>query len=232
MLNRQIRVRFILTAALVFVAALVVNPAAFADEAGKPPAKPAKAGKWQSLFDGKTLTGWKKTNYGGEGEVYVNKAGDLVLDMGVTLTGVHLDGGKFPTNNYEIELDARRMEGIDFFVGLTFPVDKSHCSFIVGGWAGAVVGISSIDNKDASENKTTIYRNFKKNQWYKFKVQVTPGRIQCWIDGKQVVNADVKGKKLTVRNEMLPSRPLGLATFETRAGIRNIRYRELHAAKK
>ena len=30
-----------------------------------------KPTKWRDLFDGKTLEGWEKTNYGGEGEVEV-----------------------------------------------------------------------------------------------------------------------------------------------------------------
>jgi len=222
----------ILIAAVFLGMQFASNPACHAQQPPAHPAKPAGQQDWKPLFDGKSLAGWKKTNFGGEGEVYVNKAGELVLDMGVTLTGIHRADKNFPTNNYEIELEARRMEGIDFFVGLTFPIDKQHCSLIAGGWAGAVVGISSIDNKDASENKTTLYRSFKKNQWYKFKVQVTPGRVQCWIDNKRVINADIKGKKISVRNEMLASIPLGIATYETRGGLRNIRYRKLKPAKK
>ena len=48
-----------------------------------------------------------------------------------------------PTNNYEISLEAMRVEGSDFFCALTFPVGNDPCSFIVGGWGGGVVGLSS-----------------------------------------------------------------------------------------
>jgi hypothetical protein len=47
--------------------------------------------------------------------------------------------------NYEIKLEAKKVTGNDFFCGMTFPVGDSFCSFIVGGWGGPVVGLSSID---------------------------------------------------------------------------------------
>ena len=70
-----------------------------------------------------------------------------------------------------------RVEGSDFFVGLTFPVRDSHASLIVGGWAGSVVGISSIDGRDASENETTEVMKFKNGQWYKFRLRVRADRL-------------------------------------------------------
>lgn len=180
---------------------------------------------WKSLFDGKSLGDWKPTQFGGEGEVEV-KDGELILNMGGPLTGVTYTG-EVPKTNYEISLEAMRDEGFDFFCGLTFPVADSHCSFIVGGWAGSVVGLSSIDGFDASENDTTRFRKFKQDRWYKFRVRVTPKRIQCWIDDEEEVDQDIEGKKIGLRAEVEPSKPLGLATYETKARIRNIRIRQL-----
>ena len=81
-----------------------------------------------------------------------------------------------------------RVDGIDFFCGLTFPVADSHASFIVGGWGGTVVGISSIDGMDASENATTKYVKFQLKRWYKIRIRVTPTSIQAWIDAGQRPN--------------------------------------------
>lgn len=114
---------------------------------------------WKPLFDGKTLDGWKITNFGGEGEVTVED-GSIILEYGSSLTGITYDG-TFPKTNYEITLEARRLDGTDFFCGMTFPVAESHCSLILGGWGGAVVGLSSIDGHDASENETTQYKKFR-----------------------------------------------------------------------
>ena len=47
----------------------------------------ATAGGWQSLFDGKTLAGWKVTDFGGEGEVTVED-GQIIMRMGQPLTGM------------------------------------------------------------------------------------------------------------------------------------------------
>jgi hypothetical protein len=190
----------------------------------------ADAGEqWLSLFDGKTLEGWRSTNFGGEGEVRVDD-GRMVLEFGDSLTGVSY-GGEFPRQNYEIRLEAMRVDGHDFFCGLTFPVGQTHCSLIVGGWAGAVVGLSSIDGKDASENATTKYLKFERNRWYKIRVRVTSQRIGAWIDEKQVVDQPIAGHKISIRSEVDPSKPLGIAAWQTRAALRNIAYRRLPAEK-
>ena len=118
---------------------------------------------WDMLFDGKTLKGWKVTKFGGEGEVNVAE-GRIVMDYGSPITGITYTG-KPPRIDYEIELEAMPIEGLDFFVGLTMPVKESYISLIVAGWAGAVVGLSNIDDKDASENETTKFMKFDEHYY-------------------------------------------------------------------
>lgn len=180
----------------------------------------------RSLFDGKSLEPWKSTQFGGEGAVEV-KEGAIVFDQGVMLTGIHYTKDDLPKTNYELTWEGRRTLGIDFFAAATFPVKDSFCSFIPGGWGGAVVGLSSIDRKDASENETTQYIAFKDNQWYKFRVRVTDEKIQCWIDDKQVIDVSIVGKKITTRNEVNLSQPLGFIAWESAAELRNIAIRKL-----
>lgn len=181
---------------------------------------------WQPLFDGKSLDGWKVVEFGGDGDVKVDD-GRILMKMGNSLTGVTYAGDDLPKSNYEIELEAMRVDGIDFFCALTFPVADSHCSFIVGGWAGAVVGLSSIDNKDASENETTQYVTFKTGQWYRLRVRVTDDNISAWIDDKQVVNQDIKDRKISTRNEVDLSKPLGLSAWQTTSAVRGMKLRKL-----
>jgi len=188
--------------------------------------QPEQTVKWRDLFDGRTLADWKVTNFGGEGDVSV-KDNQIHMDFGSSLTGITYTGKALPRTNYEISLEAMKVDGVDFFCALTFPVEKSHCSFVVGGWAGAVVGLSSIDGKDASENKTTRYMNFDSERWYKIRVQVTPKNISAWIDEKQVVDQDIVGHKISLRGEVDLSTPLGIAAWETRSALRKIRIREL-----
>lgn len=192
----------------------------------EPDAK-SKADNWRSMFDGKELGEWAKTKFGGEGDVLIED-GAIKLDYGQYMTGITYTGKHLPNSNYEIELEAMREEGSDFFCGLTFPVKDKHLSLIIGGWGGSVVGISSLDDMDASENNSTAYMNFKNKQWYKIRLRVLPEEILAWIDDKEVVNVDIKDRRLSTRIEVDLCKPLGIASFDTQSAIRSIKIREIN----
>ena len=181
---------------------------------------------WQQLFDGKTLTSWEPTKFGGEGAVKVEN-GQIILDTGRSLTGITWAGGELPKTNYEIVMQAMRVDGRDFFAGITFPVADSFCSLILGGWGGSVVGLSSINFMDASENETSQSIEFENGRWYNVRIRVTPQKIQAWLDDRQIINQDLKDNKISVRMEVEPSKPLGVATWKTKGALRDIRLRRL-----
>ncbi len=185
----------------------------------------ANAEQWQSLFDGKTLKGWAITDFAGHGDVRVDSSGNIILEMGV-MTGVTCTSS-IPEMNYEVELEAMRVEGNDFFCGLTFPVGKNPCSFILGGWGGGVVGLSSLDGEDAAHNETTKSMNFDKSRWYRVRVRVTPTAIQAWIDAEKMVDVVTTDRAISIRTEVEASRPLGIASWATTGALRNIRIRSL-----
>jgi len=178
-----------------------------------------------SLFDGKNLGQWKITDFGGQGKVYVRDE-SIMLEAGDNLTGVTW-GGAVVRMNYEINLDAMRVEGDDFFCGLTFPVGDSFVTFIVGGWGGSVCGISSVNYYDASDNETTRKGYFDNNRWYHIRARVSGEQIQCWIDDEQYVDLETRGKKLGVRIEVKDSIPLGIASWRTAAVLKNIHLTKL-----
>ncbi len=183
-----------------------------------------------SLFDGKTLEGWKKTVFGGEGDVVV-RDGCIVLETGNPLTGITWTG-KYPKMDYEISLEAKRVNGADFFCALTFPVGEDPCTFVVGGWGGGVVGLSSLDGFDASENETMQYLEFKNDHWYKVRVRVTGGKIEAWLDDKHMVDVETKGRQIGIRPEVELSRPLGISSYMTTAALRDIKIRRLDGKAK
>jgi hypothetical protein len=194
-----------------------------------PAQKPLKPGEVLKLFDGKSLAGWKIAPFGGEGEVHVEE-GKLILELGNDMTGVTIaDGASLPTVDYEVSLEAMRLDGSDFFCGLTFPVGDKPCSFIVGGWGGATVGLSSLNGADASENETTTYEEFDSNKWYKIRVRVTAKRILAWINERKAVDVDYSDKRVGIRSEVDISRPLGIANYATRSALRNIEVKKLAA---
>ena len=186
----------------------------------------SRQNEWQPLFDGKTLTNWQPTKFGGEGAVKVED-GQMVLEAGRTLSGVTWTGPELPKTNYEIALQAMRVEGRDFFAGITFPVADSFCSLILGGWGGTVIGLSSINSEDASQNATSQSREFDLGRWYNVRIRVTPAKIEVWLDDNQIIDQDLQGNRITIRMEMEPSTPLGIATWKTTGALRDIRLRRL-----
>lgn len=185
----------------------------------------ASAAGWRPLFNGKDLEGWKITNFGGEGEAFVED-GEVVISQGAYLSGIHTER-KLAGPQYEVRFEAQRQAGSDFFVGLTFPVSDSHCSLILGGWGGGVCGLSSLEGMDASENETTTYIDFEKGRWYQVRVVVTDSRIDAWVDDVHVVDVETEGRRIGVRFEVERSKPFGFATFQTTGRIRNARIRDL-----
>lgn len=187
-----------------------------------------RAQEWKSLFDGKTMEGWATTPFGGSGEVAVAD-GALVLNMGM-LTGVNYTN-PVPTLDYEVELQARRMVGSDFFCGLTFPVGPDFATLIVGGWGGSVVGISSLEDNDAAHNETTTYQRFEAGRWYAIRLAVTRTHLSVWIDGQRRIHASIEGKKISLRpGDIELSKPFGIASYGTTAELKDLRLRSLKPA--
>ncbi|MBU6239738.1 MAG: DUF1080 domain-containing protein [Planctomycetes bacterium] len=181
---------------------------------------------WKSLLPADGLEGWEITNFGGEGEI-ANKDGELVLEPGDPLTGITRLGKDFPTENYEMQWSAQRVNGSDFFAGVTFPVGKEYCSFICGGWGGGLVGISSINGNDASENETASYRNFKNGKWYRFKVRVDPTHISVWLDDEQILQVERENRRFSVRAEVMRSRPVGYCAFQSKVIVKDWKFRTI-----
>jgi hypothetical protein len=165
--------------------------------------------------------GWKISDFSGSGEVRVED-GTAYLAPGNDMTGITWRG-PLVRMNYEVSLDAKRTEGSDFFCGLTFPYGEEPCSFIVGGWGGTCVGISSIDYYDAYNNETARFRDFEMDRWYRIRVRVTPEKIEAWIDDEQMVDIETKGRTIGIRWEVQPSVPLGVATWRTGGAVRNVK---------
>ena len=180
------------------------------------------------LFDGSSLSNWKATDFAGKGEISIDQNGSLFLEMGAELSGIHWAGNPLPKQDYEISLQAKRTMGSDFFCGLTFPYKDSHATLILGGWGGSLIGISSIDDFDASENETGDAFIFEDNQWYDIRLRVTGSEFTVWIDNEEVIDCEVEGRKVGMRiGEIEMSVPLGLCTFATSAKIREVKMRVL-----
>lgn len=197
-------------------------------------AKEAPAKTEWVLFDGKSLANWEAVDMGGSGEVTV-EGGQMVINQGESLSGVvYKKVEELPLTNYEITVQAKRLQGVDFFCGLTFPIgDVKKCATLVcGGWGGSVTGISSIDDLDAANNATGTYQRYEDDKWYTIRLRVTPENLSVWVDEKQVVDQDIKGRKVALRQGPIDAyAPLSLTTYNTMAAIKSVRLKVIPAAK-
>ena len=114
-----------------------------------------------------------------------------------------------------------RVEGRDFFAGITFPVADSFCSLIRrlgrhGDWA-----LEREQRRRSAESK-------RRNRWSSSRTlvqrphPVTPEKIEVWLDDRQIAtNQELKGNRITIRMEMEPSTPAaGIATWKTKGALR------------
>ena len=181
------------------------------------------------LFDGTSLDNWERTDFAGKGEVLIDENGSMVLEMGAELSGVHWKGKtELPKMNYEVSLQAKRTMGSDFFCGLTFPFKESHATLVLGGWGGSLIGISSLDDFDASENDTGDAYVFEDGKWYDVRLRVTEAKLQVWLNDKMVIDTDVEGRKVSMRfGEIEMSVPFGICTYATTGVIRDLKIKKL-----
>lgn len=185
----------------------------------------ASAQEARALFDGQTLAGWEIADFIGSGEVRARN-GEIMLGRGDPMTGITWSGG-FPRYDYEVTLEAKRIDGNDFFSTITFPVRDEFCTLVIGGWGGSVVGLSSIGGADASENETRTYFPFEDQRWYRIRLRVADGKVEAWIDDRQVVGFDHRGRLLSLRVEVMANRPFGIATWNTTGVLRRLELRRV-----
>jgi hypothetical protein len=211
--------------ALAAVTLLIAGCSSSAPGPGPEVAKPDAAAK--SLFDGKTLGSWKSVDFGGQGEVKVEN-GAIKVGEGATLSDIQWTGEPLPRTNYEFSLEAMKIDGTDFFLGVVFPVGKDTCSFVAGGWGGGVTGLSSVDHMNASENETASDQTYAKNKWYTIRLRVTPALIEVWLDNKSVVHLELANRQISVHPAVESAAPLGLTNYQTSSQFRNITIKKLN----
>lgn len=194
-------------------------------------AKDGREPKRHVLFTEASMDDWEEVDCGGSGPVSWEDGQVMVIEQGEMISGaVYKKADMLPKTNYEITLEAQRLQGVDFFCAVTFPVGSlERCATLVlGGWGGSVTGISSIDGMDAANNATGTFQRYEDDKWYKVRLRVTPKNLSAWIDDKQVVDIDIEGREVGVRPGLIEAYvPLSLTTFNTTGAIRKVVMTEL-----
>jgi hypothetical protein len=184
--------------------------------------------EWTSLLDGKTLGEWEVVevfDFKRHGKVHIED-GAVILSAGSPATGIRYKGD-FPKSGYEISLEARRVEGSDFFCGVTFPVHDEALTLFCCGWSGMVFGLSNIDGEPAVENESCGYKEFEMGRWYRIRIRVTKPMVEVWIDQEKIIEVPTADRKFSLYWEMEPLQPLGICSWVTTGGLRNVRFRRV-----
>lgn len=178
------------------------------------------------LFNGVSLDHWEILDYEGHGEVLVADS-CIIIGKGELISGIRWTGD-FPTSNYEVTLKAKRVNGNDFFCGMTFPVRDSFLTLVLGGWRGALSGLSCIDGYDAANNQTGIVYGFGTGWWYDVRLRVTDEKVEAWVSDEKIVDFTIGKSRLSLRMEVESSVPFGITTYKTTGAVRNIRLKFLN----
>ncbi len=169
------------TSGLALLAALFGCAAAFA------------ADGWETLFDGKTLAGWKASEHPGsitvtDGMIYCNGPRAHLFYVGAD--------GKAEFENFELELEVKAMPGANS--GVYF-----HVMWEDEGWprkAGIEVQVNNDQpafGNNYIENKKTgslygfrnLYKAMTKDgEWFTMNIRVAKPRVQVRINGKLMVD--------------------------------------------
>ena len=173
------------------------------------------------LFDGVSLENWEIIDFRGHGDISVADS-CIIIGKGELISGIRWTGD-FPETNYEITLNARRVSGSDFFCGMTFPVKESFLTLVLGGWNGAVAGLSSINGYDAANNETGTQYRFGSGWWYSVRLRVTDMKIEAWIEDEKIIDFTIGNSVLSLRSEVESSVPFGFTTYKTTGALKNIR---------
>ena len=179
------------------------------------------------LFDGKTLDGWKKTDFFHAGEVKVED-GRIVLAAG-ELDDRHHHHAPGPAHDglrADLRGDAARA-GTTSSPRRPSPWASRTSRWSTAAGAATSTGLSSLDGMDASENETTRSIKYEDRTWYRFRVRVTGEVIRCWVGDKEVIAVNHKEKHVGTRVETGANEPLGFATWKTAGALRNIEVRAL-----
>ena len=180
----------------------------------------------KALFDGVSLNNWEPVEFEGSGNISIADS-CIIIGKGELISGIRWTGD-FPKTNYEVTLDAKRIEGPDFFCGLTFPVKDSYLTLVLGGWGGALTGLSCIDGYDAANNPTGILFYFGSGSWWDIRLRVTDDKIEAWIQNEKIVDFTIGNSRLSLRSEVESSVPFGITTYKTAGAVRYIKLQTIN----
>jgi hypothetical protein len=146
--------------------------------------------KWQSLFDGKTLTGWeRKAVHGGNGGLWEVQKGVLVGNQEPDHKGGLL-GTTTTYTDAEVELEFQADEPVDSGLFLRTTPKGDAYQVTIDVRPDGTIGSLYVPSAGFVAQDKEWRSKYKPGKWNKLKAIITgsPARIQVWLNGKQTVD--------------------------------------------
>ncbi|RXK60722.1 DUF1080 domain-containing protein [Lacibacter luteus] len=169
---------------------------------------PVKKKKWISLFDGKTLNGWK---VGANAETFKVEDGAIVVNGKVAHLFYNGDAGAHNFKNFELTLDIMTMPGSNSGVYI-------HTEYQEGGWPKKGYEVQ-VNNSHTDWRRTAgLYAvqdvkeaPAKDNEWFTMHIVVKDKTIKTFVNKKQIV--DYTEPENAVREKGMEGRLLSSGTI-------------------
>ncbi|TWI83017.1 uncharacterized protein DUF1080 [Lacibacter cauensis] len=148
-------------------------------------AAPMKKKKWISLFDGKTLNGWK---VGANAETFTIENGAIAVNGKVAHLFYDGDAGAHDFKNFELQLDIMTMPGSNS--GVYF-----HTQYQESGWPQKGYEVQ-VNNSHTDWRRTAgLYAvqdvkeaPAKDNEWFTMHIVVKEKHVTVFVNKQQVVD--------------------------------------------
>ncbi|NCU05154.1 MAG: DUF1080 domain-containing protein [Chitinophagaceae bacterium] len=147
-------------------------------------AKPKKA-KWVSLFDGKTLNGWK---VGANPETFKVENGAIVVNGKVAHLFYNGPAGNHNFKNFELKLDIMTMPGANS--GVYFHTEYQESSWPKKGYEVQVNNSQSDWRRTGGLYAVQDIKEppAKDNEWFTMHIVVKDKQVNVFVNNKQLVD--------------------------------------------
>ena len=107
-------------------------------------------------------------------------------DIAPALAAAHAGG---PWTNYTYRLRARKTGGSEGFLVLFGIRDQDHYYWWnIGGWNNSRMQLEKTVQKARAPLGPSVPHHLELNRWYELKIVLTDARIQCYLDGKLMID--------------------------------------------
>ena len=122
--------------------------------------------------------------------------------------------GDVAWSDYTLTLRARKTGGSEGFLILFNWLDDDDWTWWnIGGWNNTGHGIEHCQNGSKSVLGTSVTGQVELNRWYEIRIELSAGRIRCYLDGALIHDVNYPAPKQGA---------IGLGTWSTRASYTNV----------